>query len=177
MFPELTTQRLLLREINAEDAEGIYSYLSKEEVMKYYGREPLKHLNEAKEITEIYSKNFEENRGIRWGIEEQDSKGIIGTVGFHNMRELHKRAEIGYEIHPDYWRKGYASEAIREALSFGFQELDLNRIGAIVFKENKASSNLLMKLGFEEEGVLKEYMYQNGKPHDTYVYSILKNSR
>lgn len=99
---------------------------------------------------------------------------MIGTVGFNAWSPKHKRAEIGYELHPEYWRKGYATEAVSEVISYGFKELDLTRIGAIVFIENKASNELLTKLGFQKEGVLRNYMYQNGVPYDTYVYSLLR---
>lgn len=86
----------------------------------------------------------------------------------------HKRAEIGYEIHPGHWRKGYSSEAVSKVLSYGFEVMNLTRIGAVVFIENEASNKLLTKMGFEKEGVLRKYMYQNGKAHDTNVYSLLK---
>lgn len=85
----------------------------------------------------------------------------------------HKRAEIGYEIHPDQWRKGYTIEAVSKVLSFGFNSMDLTRIGAVVFIDNEASNNLLTKIGSQKEGVLRNYMYQNGIAHDTNVYSYL----
>ncbi|WP_143522615.1 GNAT family N-acetyltransferase, partial [Pseudomonas sp. 2822-17] len=77
-----------------------------------------------------------------------------------------RRAEIGYEIHPDFWRKGYTSEAVKEVISYGFEGLDLNRIGAVVFIENQASNQLLSKMGFQREGILRDYMYQYGKSFD-----------
>ncbi|QOS89014.1 GNAT family N-acetyltransferase [Brevibacillus sp. JNUCC-41] len=70
------------------------------------------------------------------------------------MPLLHKRAEIGYEIHPDHWRKGYTLEAASKVISYGFDEMNLTRIGAVVFIENEAPSTLLTKIGFQKEGVL-----------------------
>ncbi|MER2255316.1 MAG: GNAT family protein, partial [Priestia megaterium] len=67
----------------------------------------------------------------------------------------------------------YASEAASAVMAYGFDTLQLVRIGAVVFLENKASQHVLEKLGFQKEGVLKNYMYQNGKAHDTFVYSSL----
>lgn len=175
MFPTLETERLRLREITAEDAEGIFSCFSLDSVTRYYGQETLESLEQARMFIEFFSKNYKEKRGIRWGIERKGGNGIIGTIGFNAWSPKHRRAEIGYEIHPDYWRKGFASEAISEVLSYGFEELGLTRVGAIVFKENKASNKLLMKMGFEKEGVLRDYMYQNGVSYDTNVYSIVKS--
>jgi len=60
-------------------------------------------------------------------------------------------------------------------ISFGFQEMELMRIGAIVFTENEASNKLLTKLGFEKEGILKNYMHQNGVSFDTNIFSLIKD--
>lgn len=111
------------------------------------------------------------------GYSKKGFKGIIGTIGFHAWSPNHKRAEIGYEIHPDHWRNGYALEALSKILSYGFDDMSLTRIGAIVFVDNVASSKLLTKVGFQKEGVLRDYMYQNNKAHDTFIYSILKNEK
>lgn len=110
---------------------------------------------------------------MRWGIERLDTGELIGTVGFNQWSQKHKRAEIGYELHPQHWGHGYASEAASAVMAYGFDNLQLVRIGAVVFLENKASQHVLEKLGFQKEGVLKNYMYQNGKAHDTFVYSSL----
>jgi ribosomal-protein-alanine N-acetyltransferase len=175
MFPILETERLLLREIVKEDAQGIFNCFSNNDVTRYYGQDTLTSIEQAKQFVEFFAKNYNEKRGIRWGIEIKGYQGIIGTIGFNAWFTKHKRAEIGYELHPEYWQKGYATEAVSEVISYGLKELDLTRIGAIVFIENIASNELLTKLGFEKEGVLRNYMYQNGVPYDTNVYSLLKS--
>ncbi|MBS4190560.1 GNAT family N-acetyltransferase [Bacillus sp. FJAT-49705] len=174
MFPILETERLILREITKEDAEDIFACFSNNDVTRYYGQETLDSIDQAEKIIEFFSNNYNEKRGIRWGIERKGSKGIIGTIGFNAWIPKHKRAEIGYEIYPEHWRKGYSSEAVSKVLSYGFEDMDLTRIGAVVFIENEASNNLLTKMGFEKEGVLRKYMYQNGIAYDTNVYSLLK---
>ncbi|WP_313237294.1 GNAT family N-acetyltransferase [Sporosarcina ureae] len=174
MFPTLETDRLILRELTNEDAEGIFSCFSNEDVTRFYGQETFKSVVEAEKIIDIFSKNYREKRGIRWGIERKETKGIIGTIGFNAWLPKHKRAEIGYEIHPQQWRKGYTSEAVSQVISYGFDVMGLTRIGAVVFIENEASNKLLGKVGFQQEGVLRNYMYQDGKPYDTYVYSLLR---
>jgi ribosomal-protein-alanine N-acetyltransferase len=174
MVPILETEGLLLRELTKEDAKDIFNCLSNEEVTRYYGQERLEGLEQAEKFIDYFSENYHEKKGMRWGIERKDTKGIIGTVGFNAWNHKHKRAEIGYEIHPVHWRKGYMFEAATRVLSYGFDALGLTRIGAIVFIENEASNKLICKLGFQREGVLRNYMYQDGIAHDTYVYSILK---
>ncbi len=174
MFPTLETARLELREIKQEDAKNIFDCFSNQEVTRYYGQEPLVNKEQAQQFVEFFEKNYKEKRGIRWGIQIKGTTTLIGTIGFNAWSPKHKRAEIGYELHPDHWRKGYATEVVSKVISYGFTELELTRIGAIVFIENKASNELLLKLGFEKEGILRNYMYQNGMPHDTNVYSLLK---
>ncbi|MCO0600744.1 GNAT family N-acetyltransferase [Peribacillus butanolivorans] len=177
MFPILETERLILREITKEDAEGIFACFSNENVTRYYGQETLESIEEAEKFVDFFSNNYNEKRGIRWGIEKKETKGIIGTIGFNAWLPKHKRAEIGYEIHPEQWGKGYASEAVSRVLTYGFNVMNLTRIGAVVFLNNEASNKLLTNIGFQKEGVLKKYMYQNGVAHDTYVYSLLKNNK
>lgn len=177
MFPILETERLRLREITEEDAEAIFSYFSQDIVTRFYGQESFVSIEQAKSFVELFSKNFAEKRGIRWGIERKGIKGIIGTIGLNAWMPKHKRAEIGYDLHPVYWRKGYTSEAAEKVLSYGMKELGLTRIGAIVFVENTASNQMIKKLGFQREGVLKNYIYQNGVPYDTYVYSLTPENK
>ncbi|WML57926.1 GNAT family protein [Neobacillus sp. PS2-9] len=176
MFPTLETERLILREIVNKDVQGIFNCFSNTDVIRYYGQDALTSIEQAEQFVEFFSKSYKEKRGIRWGIELKEKEGIIGTIGFNVWSPKHKRAEIGYELHPLYWRKGYATEATSKVISYGFNELGLTRIGAVVFLGNKTSNELLKKLGFEKEGVLKSYMYQNGVPYDTNVYSLLKSN-
>lgn len=174
MFPNLETERLILREITKEDTPAIFSLFSNDEITRYYGQESIKDMEQAKAFVNFFKKNYLEKRGIRWGIQIKGTKKIIGTIAFNALSLKHKRAEIGYEIHPNEWRKGYTSEALAKILSYGFDVLNLNRIGAVVFIENIPSNQLLLKMGFQKEGILKRYIYQNNKANDVYMYSMLK---
>lgn len=176
MFPVLETDRLTLRQITDQDAEAIFSCFSNDEVTRYYGLENMKSIEQAVSMVQTFAALYQEKRGIRWGMERRNTKELIGTIGFHALAQKHKRAELGYEIIPAHWRNGFASEAISEVISYGFASLGLTRIGAVVFTQNKASNRLLVKKGFQKEGVLRQYMYQNGIPYDTNVYSILKSN-
>ncbi|KGX92318.1 N-acetyltransferase [Pontibacillus halophilus JSM 076056 = DSM 19796] len=176
MVPTLSTERLVLREITKKDSQGIFSCFSHDGITQYYGQDTLRRIEEAEAFVDSFATSYKEKRGIRWGIEVEGEQQIIGTIGYHAWSEKHKRAEVGYEIHPKQWRKGYASEALDKVLQYGFNELSLRRIGAVVFKENIPSQQLLTKFGFVKEGVLRDYMYQNGEAYDTYVYSLLKQS-
>ncbi|GLX68662.1 GNAT family N-acetyltransferase [Paenibacillus glycanilyticus] len=174
MFPILETARLRLRELTINDAEEVYACFSNDLVTRYYGMETMRSKEQADELLAFFSNSYIGQKGIRWGIERADQEGIIGTIGFNAWSPKHKRAEIGYELHPDHWRKGYIAEALSEVIAYGFHVMDLTRIGAIVFLQNDASIQLLTKMGFTREGILSGYMVQNGIAYDTYVYSLLK---
>lgn len=177
MFPVLETGRLLLRKLTKNDANVIFSILSNIEVTRYYGKETFKNIEEAKEFIKYFQQKFNEKRGFRWGIELKETKQLIGTIGLDSWVPKQRRADIGYELHPGYWKNGYAAEAAFKVISFGFQSLELIRIGAIVFPENEPSIKLLNKLGFQEEGMLRSYIFQNGVANDTYVYSVINNNK
>lgn len=125
MFPILETDRLILREISKDDAEGIFACFSNENVTRYYGQDTLKSIEQAEKFVDFFANSYKEKKGIRWGIERKGTHGIIGTIGFNAWLPKHKRAEIGYEIHPEYWRMGYTSEAVWKVTQYGFDELDL----------------------------------------------------
>lgn len=174
-FPVLVTSRLYLREITEEDAEDLFTNFSNTEVMKHYGSEPMGNVEETIGLIHSFHMGFKENKGIRWGIQLKNNNSLIGTVGFHAVSTKHRRAEIGYELNPEYWGQGFAKEAIEKAVAYGMKEMELIRIGAIVFLENRPSNELLLNLGFKKEGVLRNYMVQSGVSFDTNVYSLLRN--
>ena len=167
----LTTNRLYLREITIEDAPDIFSYFSNDEVTKYYGMESFTTIEQAEQLVRHFATSLERNQGMRWAIELKEQPGLIGTIGFNMLSIPNKRTEVGYELHPNFWGKGLVGEALEAVVKFGFEELKLNRIGATVFVENKASQQVLIKQGFEREGLLRQYIVQSGNAHDVYIYA------
>ncbi|SCC49676.1 Acetyltransferase, GNAT family [Bacillus wiedmannii] len=173
-FPKLETERLLLRELTLLDAETMFRYFSKESVIRYFGMDSFENIEQAKTTIQTFKNRYEEGSVFRWGIEKKGTGQLIGTCGFHLINKHHKRAEIGYELDDTYWGQGYATEALQAILGYGFETLQLIRIAAVVYVENKASQKLLSKAGFQEEGLLRKHMIQNGVAHDTILYSLLK---
>ncbi|MRX73919.1 GNAT family N-acetyltransferase [Bacillus lacus] len=175
MFPDLTTERLRLRDIGAADANDIYRVFSDKRVTRYYGQEPFHDQQQAEKLVQQFQLLLEEERGIRWGIERREDNQFLGTIGFHAYNKTHRRAEIGYELCAESWGNGYMSEAAGTVISYGYEKLLLNRISAVVFLQNQVSASLLKKLGFQEEGILREYMYQGNLPQDAYMFSLLRS--
>lgn len=173
-FPTLQTERLELVKIGQHYVEQFYDIMSRDEVTRYYGMDSLASMEEAAQIIDSFQTSFEGSRGIRWGIIVKQSGRFAGTIGLNNLNLRGKKAEVGYELHPDYWGQGIVREANKAVLQYAFMELDLFRIGAVTFPENTVSSGLLKKLGFTEEGRLRGYLYQQHRSYDALVFSLLK---
>lgn len=173
-FPIIKTERLTLRKLNQDDTEKIFEIFSNPRVMQCYGKFPMKERSEASELINRFSMAFESSEAIRWGIELSRSQELIGTCGYHNWKKTHKRAEIGYELSEESWGFGYMKEAVSAIIRYGFAEMELNRIEANVYPENISSEQLLKKLGFGFEGLLREYAYFRGQYQDLNMFSFLK---
>lgn len=171
-FPEIETERLLLREIMPEDAPAIFRLFSNSLVTEYYDLENYEEEGQALDLIDFFDESFELERAIRWGIERKADGVLMGTCGYVWLRRF--RGEIGYELHPDYWRQGYMTEALDAILEFGFHEFELNRIEALTMLDNVASGALLRKLGFKEEGILRQHDYFKGRFHDMRLFSLLR---
>ncbi|HEY9634925.1 MAG TPA: GNAT family protein [Coleofasciculaceae cyanobacterium] len=171
-FPVLETENLMLRETTLSDASAIFQIFASEAVTKYHDIETVTNMEQAKFLIYRRAERFKNKQGIRWGIARKDDNVIIGSCGY-SIRNCFQ-AEIGYELIETYWRQGIMTEALRAVIRWGFQNLEFNRIEGMVMVENIASINLLKKLGFLEEGLLREYGIWKGQFHDLKIFSLLK---
>ncbi|MFB4166850.1 GNAT family N-acetyltransferase [Virgibacillus sp. JSM 102003] len=173
-FPELETDRLRLVQVNEEHTRSFFEIMSKDEVTKYYGMDSLKNIDDASKIVESFQKTYDSKRGIRWGIVLKEAGDFVGTLGLNNLSTWSKKAEIGFELHPSHWNRGITTEAVKEVLRYSFEDLALFRMGAVTFPQNEPSIQLLRRLGFAKEGLLRGYLYQNNQSHDALVFSLLR---
>jgi [ribosomal protein S5]-alanine N-acetyltransferase len=173
-FPILRTERLLLRQVDANDADTILALRSNEEVMKYIPRPYLKNKEEALELIAMFDDKIENGIGINWGIAFlDDPEKIIGIIGHYRMKPEHYRAEVGYMIFPEYNGMGIVSEALKKVVEYGFNEMKLHSIEAILDPKNRGSEKVLLKNGFVKEGHFIENEYYEGRFLDSMVYSLL----
>ncbi|WP_144510753.1 GNAT family N-acetyltransferase [Bacillus sp. FJAT-22090] len=173
-FPEIETDRYLLRAIEMSDAEEIFHYFSKDEVTKYYDLDTFVEVNEAIRLIENWQTRFVNNEGIRWGIATKEDNKLIGSCGFHNWEKEHFKAEVGFEVTPAYWQKGVMTEVLQEVLRYGFHQMGLYRIEALYDPANEASKRTLEKSGFTYEGTLRKSSFEKGRFCDAAICSILK---
>lgn len=131
-------------------------------------------IDEARAIIDRRAAAFARRERIRWAIARRDDGNVIGSCGFVHWDLTAARAEIGYEIAPQCQGQGLMREALTAMLHFGFGPMQLNRIEAFVVPENEPSVRLLRRLGFQQEGFLREYGFWKKRFHDQLLLSLLK---
>ena len=175
-FPVLATDRLLLREFVDTDLENVFIGLSHPGIIKYYGVS-YRTLEETKAQMKFFADLRKDETGIWWAICSPDNKIFYGAGGLNGLIKQHRKAEIGFWLLADHWGKGIITEAIPLIWKYGFHELGLHRIEAIVETENSQCKRLVEKLSFELEGTLKECEIKNGKFISLDVYAKFNTAR
>jgi ribosomal-protein-alanine N-acetyltransferase len=175
-FKNLESNRLLLRRIIKTDVDEIFELRSNSETMKFIPRPLAKTKEDALEHLETIDKNIENNKGINWAITLKGNPKLIGIIGHYRLQPENHRCEIGYMILPQYNGQGIVTEAIKLVLEYGFDDLQMHSIEAVIDPENRASERVLQKNGFVKEAHILENELWDGKFWDTVIYSILKRN-
>ena len=164
----------MLRQLTLDDTNAVYRLRSNEEVMKHINRPLTGTAEQAATWINVITENLKKNDGITWCICLKEAPADhIGSIGLWRIDKENYRAEIGYMLEPALQGKGIMYEALQEVIAFGFKTLGLHSIEAQLDPKNIASSALLKKAGFVQEGLFKESYYFNGQFGDTAVYSLL----
>lgn len=172
-FPGLETERLRFRQLIPEDQGEVYKLRSNERVNQFLTRNQYKTIEEAGAFINKINRNINNNDSIYWAIALKNDNKLIGAICLWNIQPENYRAEIGYELNPDFWGKGIMKEAIPKVIEYGFETLKLHSLEANLDPGNSRSVILLEKNGFVKEGHFKESTYFNGKFSDRAVYSLV----
>lgn len=168
----LETERLLLSEWKRKDAADLYEYAKNPNVGPHAGWKPHENLKESKQIIKLI---FRPNQV--WAIRDKETGRAIGTIGFEEdkYRPGIKSRELGYSLSEEYWGRGLMTEAAREVIRYGFEELKLDMISICTGPENTRSQNVIRKCGFTYEGTLrKAYKIYDGSIRDVLCHSLMK---
>lgn len=149
-FPDLFTERLILRQLNANDANEIFKLRSDEGVNKYLNRPKANSLEDAKEFINKINNAIQNNESLYWAIMFKENLSLIGTICLWNISKENYTAEIGYELIPDYHGKGIMQEAFLKVIEYGFENMKLKRIEAYTHTDNESSIKLLVKNNFKK---------------------------
>lgn len=166
---KLETERLSLKPINESHVEDILKIRSNEMVNLFVQRVSPKTNYDALDFILTIKKSVQNNETFYFGITYKNQQNLLGTICLYRFSEDRTEAEVGYELLPDYHRKGIMSEALSAVLDFGFNELNLNEILAFTNKFNENSKGLLSKHDF----VLQKGRTDEGFP-DNLVFSLKK---
>jgi ribosomal-protein-alanine N-acetyltransferase len=159
----------------AADENALFSIHGDPERMKWFGNDPLPDLDAARKLVGTFAGWRQmPNPGTRWGIEVNGRAGLSGTCGLFGWNRNWRKCTLGYELARAVEGHGYMSEALRAIITWGWSEMDLNRIEAQVHPDNARSIALLERLGFFLEGRLRQVGFWNGAFHDMYQYSLLR---
>ena len=175
-FQNLETERLMLRRLDADDVNEVLALRGNPEIMKYIPRPLAKSNEDALEHIAMIEEKIVNNTGINWGITIKGSQKIIGIIGHYKISPENHRAEIGYMSFPEFNGKGYVSEAIKAVVIYGFEQLNLHSIEAIIDPDNRASERVLRKNGFVKEAHILEKELWEGNYLDTVIYSLLRRN-
>lgn len=177
-FPTLKTERLRLREIVPMDTADIFTIRGDYEVTRYNIGAAYEDATEARDLIQAMTQAYLAGKEIRWGItfnsEQSGDDTVIGMCGFNYWHRVDRRASIGFDLARAYWGRGIMGEAVSEILSFGFIEMDLNRIEADVSAENTACIRLLTRLGFTQEGRQRQQYFDESSFHDLILFGLLR---
>lgn len=173
-FNYLITERLKLRIITPAVLQYVYHNYSDDQLITFLG------LQNATQLA-IEKSKFEKGYTtykidyLNFQLLDKTNLNVIGWCGFHSWYPEHQRAEIGYHIIEETNKgKGYMSEAFAAIIEYGFQHMQLNRIEALIGPQNIASQQLVNKLGFLKEGVMRQHYFKNGQLEDSVIYALLK---
>jgi RimJ/RimL family protein N-acetyltransferase len=172
----LETERVYIRLVTQSDSRSLYEIYSDPKAMEYWSSLPFKDESQASELVLSAINGFDSGKSLLLAIVLKESDELIGTLSLFNIHAESKRAEIGYVLSRLFWRKGLMAESFEALIHFCFEHLQLNRLEADIDPNNKASSALLEKHGFQVEGLLKERWIINGNVTDSEIYGLVKAS-
>jgi ribosomal-protein-alanine N-acetyltransferase len=170
----LVTPRLTLRPPRRGDEDDLFAIHSDPEVMRYFSEPPWTDPDRPARQIDEDADRFEREESFRFAIVLNATGRQIGNCTLFSLHRQNRRAEIGYALARSHWGHGYMHEALQALLGFAFTDLDLHRLEADIDPRNGASAAALVRLGFQEEGLLRERWIVAGEVCDSQLYGLLR---
>jgi RimJ/RimL family protein N-acetyltransferase len=172
--PTIATERLTLRPFIADDAFDVERLAGRREIADTTLNIPHPYPHGgAAEWIRSHGPAWSDGTSATFAIVVKKTGALVGAIGLMIKAE-HRRGELGYWIALDCWNRGYATEASRRLLDFGFEILGLHRIEARHFLRNPASGRVMQKLGMQHEGLERDWVFKWDRFETLAVYSILE---
>ena len=173
--PALETKRLILRPLTPQDAPTVQQMAGRREIADttisiphpYSEQQARYWIAEAADL-------FAKGKAVVFGMQIKSEGKLVGAVGLRDIDAEHSLAEMGFWVAVEGWGQGYATEAARAVVAFGFEQLGLNRIYAHHMVRNPASGRVLAKLGMKQEGLLRQRARKWGVFEDVVLKAVLR---
>lgn len=169
----LLTPRLRLRPVAAGDADNLFAIFSDAPTMRYMSSPPWTALDQVHAMIAADEAALATGEALRLGLERLSDGRVIGTCSLFNHSAQNRRAEIGYALARDAWGQGWMDEALRALVAHAFGPWGLHRLEADIDPRNTASARSLQRLGFQEEGRLRERWIVAGEVSDSGLWGLL----
>ena len=180
-FPEictLETPRLVLRKLTESDIPAYYAHLgSSEAVTRYMLFDPHKDISESVASIRKALGRYQAGRCYRWGIALREDDSLIGVIELLRFDEDANTCSFAYMLGCDFWNQGYATEALRAAIRFAFEKLEIDRIIVDHMTPNAASGAVMRKVGMTHTGTEQGKYEKHGRVFDAELYEIRNNIR
>lgn len=170
----LPTPQLLLRPLRPADAAAVFALHADAEAMRYWATPPWADPAQAEALIRSDLAAMAAGESLRLALTRPGEDRVLGLCTLFAWQPASRRAEIGYLLARDCWGRGLMHEALGALLEHGFGALDLNRVAADIDPRNGASERTLRRLGFQQEGVLRERWIVAGEVSDTGLYGLLR---
>jgi RimJ/RimL family protein N-acetyltransferase len=170
---ELTTRRLLLRPLHADDAPGMYAIYSDPETMRYWSSKVIRDLEAAATMVGEDLRLQLDGSAAFWAVVLPKTGRVIGKFSFFFINPDNRRAEIGYVLNRQFWGKGYGTEMLDAMIGMAFDTYHLHRLEADIDPDNAASLALLGKFGFRKEGLFRERWLMRDEWRDSVMMALL----
>jgi|SRR6516164_4275631 len=171
-LPILTTDRLLLREIAESDAEGLHAAYGDAKAMRFWNFPATGTVAETASRIKGALAGGRITHGV-WAIVHHDGT-FVGMINYHHREARNRRLELGWIVVPTYWRQGIMTEAADAVLRHCFRAMNTHRIEALIETENLSSLALATKLGFANEGLLRDRLFVDSSFRSVQMHALLK---
>lgn len=171
--PKIRTERLLLRQFDESDLENVFKGLSHPDVIKHYGVS-FASLEATREQMTWFADLLKNGMGVWFAVCSADNGTFYGAGGLNGISLVHRKAEVGFWLLPEFWGQGIMKEAMPLICDFGFGKLGLHRIEGFVETENVNCKRAMAKLDFQHEGTMKDCEVKNGKFISLDIYAKIE---
>lgn len=175
--PILVTKRLLLTQLEVEDAPGIYAYQSDKENFPHVDMPVYTSIQEAHDYIQRMNTGADNDQWLIWALRHQDTTAFMGTISIWNICPQEHKAELGFGLFPQFRGQGFMREALAAVVSYGFIQMGLQVLEAYTNVNNLQSIALLEGSGFSYATTIQELGFYSKEPMEMAVYRVHSASK